>query len=142
MKSEQIAFVKANPKDVIGSGGRGTMCADYETLVQAFGKPHDRTKEGPWQSGDGKVRAEWAFKTYTDGKRIVLTIYDYKDYNKPVEKITEWSIGLKGDIQIAASFLASRLGQYCFKTHKIVLVEKRLAQGSTILMSAERIFND
>lgn len=139
MKSENIAFVKARRTDVKGSGGRGTMCADYETLVQAFGKPHDCTQEGPWRSGDGKIRAEWAFKAFADGKLIVLTIYDYKEYNKPVEKVTEWSIGLKGDIQIAASFLASRLGQHCFRTHKIVLVEKRLSTGSTILMSAERI---
>ena len=142
MKSEQIAFVKASPKDVLGSSGKGTMFIDYETLVKAFGKPHNRTKEGRWKSGDGKIRAEWAFKTYFEGKRIVLTIYDYKYYDVPVEKVTEWSIGLKGDIQIAASFLSSRLGQYCFKTHKIVLVEKRLSTGSTILMSAEKLFKD
>ncbi len=142
MKSEQIAFVKARRGDAKGSGGRGTMYADYYTLVKAFGNPHDCTKEGVWRSGDGKVRAEWAFKAFADGKPIVLTIYDYKEYDKPVEKVTKWSIGLKGDIQIAASFLASRLGQHCFRTHKIVLVEKRLSTGSTILMSAERIFND
>ena len=115
------------------------MIADYETLVTAFGKPHDCTKEGPWRSGDGKVRAEWAFKAWHEGKLIVLTIYDYKEYNKPVEKVTEWSVGLKGDIQVAAGFLASKLGQHCFRTHKIILVEKRLSTGSTILMSAERI---
>lgn len=114
------------------------MTAEYETLVQAFGKPHDCTKEGPWRSGDNKVRAEWAFKAFHKGKLIVITIYDYKEYRTPVEKVMEWSIGLKGDINIAASFLVSRLGQACFKTHRIVLVEKRLAQGSTILMSAER----
>lgn len=142
MKSEQIAFVKAKPKDLIGSGGRGTMIAEYETLVKAFGKPHDCTKEGPWRSADGKVRAEWAFKTFTDGKLLTLTIYDYRQPNTPVEQVKQWSIGLKGDIQIAASFLASRLGQHCFRSHKIVLVEKRLAQGSTILMSAERINED
>ncbi len=136
MKSH-IAFVKAKPKDLNGSGGRGTMIADYDTLVQAFGKPHDRTKEGLWHSSDGKVRVEWAFKALRLEKPLVLTIYDYKR-KEPIEKITEWSIGLNGDIQIAASFLAARLGQYCFKTHKIVLVEKRLSTGSTILMSAER----
>ena len=122
-----------------GSGGRGTMLADYNTLVKAFGEPHDCTKEGPWRSGDNKVKAEWAFKALHQGKLIVLTIYDYKEYNKTPEQVTEWSIGLKGDIQIAAGFLASRLGQYCFRTHKIVLVEKRLAQGSTIMMSAEAV---
>ncbi len=134
----QIKFVKARATDRKGSGGRGRMMADYETLVQAFGKPHDCTKEGPWRSGDNKIRAEWAFKAFHKGKQIVLTIYDYKEYDRPVEKVTQWSIGLKGDIQVAASFLASRLGQYCFKTHKIILVEKRLSTGSTILMSAER----
>lgn len=135
----QVKFVKARRADVNGSGGRGRMIADYETLVKVFGKPHDCTKEGPWRSGDGKVRAEWAFKAMYEGKRIILTIYDYKEYKTPVEKVTEWSIGLKGDIQIVAGFLASKLGQHCFKTHKIILVEKRLSTGSTILMSAERI---
>ncbi len=134
----QVKFVKARRADVKGSGGRGQMMADYETMVQAFGKPHDCTKEGPWRSGDGKVRAEWAFKAIHKGKMIILTIYDYKEYLKPVEQVTEWSIGLKGDINVAASFLASRLGQYCFKTHRIILAEKRLGEGSTILMSAER----
>ena len=137
MKS-QIEFVKAKRKDVFGSGGRGSIHVDYEALVHAFGKPHDCTKEGPWKSGDNKIRVEWAFKAVDNGKPIILTIYDYKEYDKPVDKVMDWSIGLKGDIQIAASFLASRLGQYCFKTHKIVLVEKRSSIGSTILMSAER----
>ena len=136
MKS-QIEFVKARPRDVHGSCGKGTMIATYETLVQAFGKPHDRTKEGSWRSGDGKVRAEWAFKAVGTDKPLVLTIYDYKR-KEPIEKVGEWSIGLRGDVQIAASFLAARLGQHCFKTHKIILVEKRLSTGSTILMSAER----
>ncbi len=135
----QIKFVKARRADVKGSGGRGTMLADYDTLVKAFGKPHDCTKEGPWRSGDGKVRAEWAFKAFYQGKLIVLTIYDYKEYDRPVDNVTEWSMGLKGDIQVAAGFLASKLGQHCFRTHKIVLVEKRLAQGSTIMMSAEAV---
>lgn len=135
----QVKFVKARRADVKGSGGRGTMLADYATLVKAFGKPHDCTKEGPWRSGDNKVRAEWAFKAWHEGKLIILTIYDYKEYDRPVEQVTRWSIGLKGDIQVAAGFLASKLGQYCFKTHKIVLVEKRFSTGSTILMSAEAV---
>jgi hypothetical protein len=134
-----IKFVKARRADVKGSGGRGTMTADYQTLVKAFGKPHDTTKEGTWRDISGKTRVEWAFKAFHQGKLIVLTLYDWKEYNRPVEEVKEWSIGLKGDINAAASFLASRLGQYCFKTHRIVLVEKRLAQGSTILMSAEAV---
>lgn len=136
----QVKFVKARRADVNGTGGRGRLTADYATLVKAFGKPHDCTKEGPWKSGDNKVRVEWAFKAFHKGKLIVLTIYDYKD-REPVEQVTEWSIGLKGDIQIAAGFLASRLGQYCFNTHRIVLVEKRSSIGSTIVMSAEAVDN-
>lgn len=138
----QVKFVKARRADVRGSGGRGTMLADYQTLVKAFGKPHDCVKEGPWRDPSEKVRAEWAFKAWYQGKLIVLTIYDYKEYDTPVEKVTRWSIGLKGDIQVAAGFLVSKLGQYCFKTHKIVLVEKRHSNlGSTILMSAEAVDN-
>ena len=138
MKS-QIEFVRAKPKDIKGSGGVGQMTADYNTLIKAFGNPHDCTKEGPWKSGDNKVRAEWAFKSVDNGEPIVITIYDYKQSKTPVTEVTDWSIGLKGDIQIAASFLVSRLGRYCFKTHRIVLVEKRLNTGSTIMMSAEAV---
>lgn len=128
-------FVKAKRKDVIGGGNRGQMNIGYADLVKALGKPNDCTKEGPWRSGDNKVRAEWAFKAVVKGKPIVLTIYDYKQYDTPVEQVTEWSIGGKGDIDIAASFLAMRLALYCLKAHRVLLIAEYKNLGKRILMS-------
>ena len=130
-----IEFVKAKRKDVIGGGNRGQMTIGYADLVEAFGKPHDCTKEGPWRSGDNKVRAEWAFKTTVKGKPIILTIYDYKQYDTSIEQVTDWSIGGKGDIDTAASFLAMRLAPYCLKARRAVLIAEYKNVGKRILMS-------
>jgi hypothetical protein len=127
-------FVKAKRKDVIGGGNRGEMSIGYADLVKAFGKPHDCTKEGSWRSSDNKVRAEWAFKAIVRGKPIILTIYDYKQYDTSVEKVTEWSIGGKGDIDIAASFLAIRLALHCLKSHRVLLIAEYKNLGKRILM--------
>lgn len=128
-------FVKAKRKDVIGGGNRGQMTIGYSDLIKAFGKPNDCTKEGPWRVSDNKVRAEWAFKTKVKGKPVVLTIYDYKQYDVPLEQVTEWSIGGKGDIDIAASFLAMRLALYCMKAHQVFLIVEYKNLGKRILMS-------
>lgn len=128
-------FVKAKRKDVIGGGNRGQMTIGYSDLVKALGKPNDCTKEGPWRSGDKKVRAEWAFKAVAKGEPIILTIYDYKQYDTPVEQVTEWSIGGKGNIDIAASFLAMRLALYCLKSHRVFLIAEYKNLGKRILMS-------
>ena len=127
-------FVKAKRKDVIGGGNRGQMTIAYDELVKALGKPNDCTKEGPWRSGDNKVRAEWAFKTTVKGKPIILTIYDYKQ-DMPVEQVTEWNIGGKGDVDIAASFLAMKLALYCLKAHRVILIAEYKNLGKRILMS-------
>lgn len=88
-------FIKAGPKDVIGSGFVGYLQGSYNDLVKCFGRPNDRTREGKWWSGDGKVRAEWTFKTTARRRRAVITIYDYKE-NQPVHSVTNWHVGLKG----------------------------------------------
>lgn len=92
----KIRLIKASPKEVIGSGFAGYLKARYQDLVDNLGKPHDRTEDGKWQSMDGKVKVEWAFKIKGKKKPTIITIYDYKD-NRPVEEITDWHVGSKGD---------------------------------------------
>jgi hypothetical protein len=55
----------------------------YFELVEVFGESKI--------SGD-KVQAEWILE-FEDGK--VATIYDYKEYEKSVEFVTDWHIGGK-----------------------------------------------
>lgn len=79
---------RAQLKQVMGTSKKGTLQANYEEMKEAFGEPHETTP-----SEDGKVRVEWAFET-EDG--TIITIYDWKE-ERPVEKVTEWNIGGKGD---------------------------------------------
>jgi len=57
----------------------------YFELVEFFGEP-----EIPMSGG--KTQAEWVIE-FEDGK--VATIYDYKEYEKSVEFVTDWHIGGK-----------------------------------------------
>lgn len=100
-------FIKAGPKDVIGSGFVGYLQGSYSDLVKCFGRPNDRTRDGKWRSGDGKVRAEWAFKTTARRRRAVITIYDYKE-NQPVQSVTNWHVGLKGAAYRLEDFFKER----------------------------------
>ena len=95
-------FIKATPKDCSGSGFDGYLLMPYDHLVYHLGQPHDCTKEGPWKSGDGKVRVEWAFKS-RDRKPTVITIYDYKE-TMPVKAVRVWHVGIKGDDSRLADF--------------------------------------
>ncbi len=97
-------LTKAKPKEVIGSGFAGYLRVAYRDLFAKLGKPNDRTKEGPWRSGDGKTRAEWAFKFGTKKRSAVITIYDYKE-KQPIENVTLWHVGLKGDQTAVHGFL-------------------------------------
>ena len=95
-------YIKATPKDIIGTSFVGYLPCDYELLFTSFSFPNDRTRDDEWKSLDGKTRFEWAFKT--KGKKpTVITIYDYKDTN-PLEHIGMWHIGLKGDDKILKRF--------------------------------------
>lgn len=83
----------ATRKATEGSSRIGTIHASFEELKNLFGEPHDRTKEGKWQSADGKVRVEWAF--LIKGKADMLfTIYDYKS-KYPLDQVRQWSLGGK-----------------------------------------------
>lgn len=98
LKNMILAKFKVKPatlKATYGSSRLGTIHANFEELRNLFGEPHDRTKEGKWQSTDNKVRAEWAF--LIKGKADMLfTIYDYKSYC-PLDQVKQWSLGGKNE---------------------------------------------
>lgn len=114
-------FIKADPKDIEHSSFADYLQASYKDLVACLGEPNDRTKDGPWQSYDWKVRAEWAFKSTTRRDRAVITIYDYKEI-QPVEEVTLWHVGLKGPIY--------RLKEF-FATKKATALKKRYSRMSS-----------
>jgi hypothetical protein len=89
-------FRRVSIRDVRGSSFAGYLKASYKDLVDRFGKPHDRTQEGSWRSGDQKVRCEWAFVVGSGKRRLVFTIYDYKEA-RTVESVDLWHVGTKGD---------------------------------------------
>lgn len=61
---------------------KGEFEANYEDLVEAFGESN-----GP--SGDDKCKANWNLEI----DEVVCTIYDWKEYDKELENITNWHIG-------------------------------------------------
>ena len=90
-------FKVASRKDTFRSGFHGYLHISYRELVDKLGAPHDCTQEGEWKSGDDKVRVEWAFKSTNKKRPCVLTIYDYKEYYRPVQEVNQWHVGIKGD---------------------------------------------
>jgi hypothetical protein len=100
-------FIKADPKDIIGTSFAGYLQRSYRDLVECFGEPNDRTKDGEWQSFDWKVRAEWAWKCTARKDRAVITIYDYKEI-QPIKEVTLWHVGLKGSARRLKEFLAKK----------------------------------
>lgn len=89
-------FIPALSKDAIGSSFHGYLHISYPELVDKLGTPHDRTKEGDWQSSDEKVRVEWACKSKSKRRPMVVTIYDYKE-KRPINEVNQWHVGIKGD---------------------------------------------
>ena len=95
-------FIKAQPKDIIGSSFVGYLQVEYEALFDRFSFPNDRTRKDEWQSADQKTRFEWAFKLL--GKESsVITIYDYKD-PREIQYVDTWHIGFKGDMKKLVKF--------------------------------------
>ncbi len=90
-------FVPATHRDTFHTSFHGYLHASYQELVDKLGLPHDCSQEGEWKSGDDKVRVEWAFKSTNKKRPCVLTIYDYKEYHRPVREVNQWHVGLKGD---------------------------------------------
>jgi len=90
MKTPAVSFqLEDNYHKVNGSSRISELDGvTYEQLVRTFGEPNF----GP--SGDDKVQAEWIIEfTNEFDEKVIATIYDYKQYGTPVEKITYWSIG-------------------------------------------------
>lgn len=99
MTKSNIKIRPAKFKEVIGSGGIGSVYASLDRLKSVLGEPHDCAVPGEWESRDKKVRVEWAFVINND-KRLVFTIYDYKR-SEPLEDIKRWNLGgKKGDVKI------------------------------------------
>lgn len=69
-----------------GSGYNGAVHISYKELRDKLGEPL-----GP--SGDNKIKAQWSIQ-FEDGTKA--SIYDWKEYDTPLNKITEWHIGGKG----------------------------------------------
>lgn len=93
MNKTKIKISPARFKEVIGTGGIGSVYGSFDQLKAALGEPHDCTEAGEWESRDNKVRVEWAFVINND-KRLVFTIYDYK-CTEPLEDIKRWNLGGK-----------------------------------------------
>lgn len=70
--------------NIVGTHLKGCVVTDYDTLTHLFGKPITDNLD------DGKVRAEWDLKFEDD---LIGTIYDWKEYDKPVTKVRTWNIG-------------------------------------------------
>lgn len=99
MKKE---YKNARPTETKGSGFIGYAICTYNDLVEQFGEPHDRLKDGPWKSFDWKTQVEWAFKLPGE-KPTIVTIYDYKSLNH-ARAVEVWHIGYKGDSDKVSHF--------------------------------------
>lgn len=101
-------YKNARQTETKGSGFIGYAICTYNDLVEQFGEPHDRLKDGPWKSFDWKNQVEWAFKLPGE-KPTIVTIYDYKSLNH-ARAVEVWHVGFKGDTDKVSDF---------FMRHKI-----------------------
>ena len=75
-------FEVTRDPNVSGGWLQGYIGSSYAELVSVFGQP---THQGI----DGKTKAEWDL--IING--VAATIYDYKEYDKSLDRIREWHIG-------------------------------------------------
>lgn len=78
-----------NQDDLISISGThlmGRIDLRFHQIAAALGDPL-RLNEA---QGDGKIRIQWVIK-FDDGQ--VATIYDWKEYNRESEDVTDWHIG-------------------------------------------------
>lgn len=86
---------KAPMSKIHGTSYKGVVNTTYGHLVSVLGEPHLR-------DGD-KTQAEWMLE-FEDG--TIATIHDWKEYDTPVEEVTEWHIG---GHELRASWYAQKL---------------------------------
>jgi hypothetical protein len=55
----------------------------YAKLVELLGEPDE---------GSDKTQAEWLL---IDERQAVVTVYDWKEYDTPKERVTEWHVGAR-----------------------------------------------
>lgn len=60
----------------------------YSTIVEILGDP-----SYTGEMGIDKVQAEWCLQSEVNGKLVTATLYDWKNYETPIEEITTWHIG-------------------------------------------------
>lgn len=71
--------------NINGSHLQGYVFGSYYQLVEKLGEPQlDMDGE--------KVRAEWTIQVIIDKKKVVATIYDWKEF-QPIANVTDWHIG-------------------------------------------------
>jgi hypothetical protein len=78
-------LINDNSIDINGSHLQGNVYCSYHQFVEKLGEPEID------MDGD-KVRAEWTIQVSIDDKKVVATIYDWKEY-QPIENVTDWHIG-------------------------------------------------
>ena len=106
-----------------GTGFVTEVSTTYERLVGLFGEPHLVEEEA---SFDGKIHAEWVVPTIYG----VVSVYDYKQYDKVVTDVVHWHIGVKpGDEQACAVVLEQILTQKLTRAEwdRILIPEKAVA---------------
>lgn len=64
----------------------GQLMLSYEQLIERFGEPKLSGYDG------AKTKAQWVI-AFDDG--MLATIYDWKEYSKETDEITDWHIGSK-----------------------------------------------
>lgn len=75
--------------DLINTSGThlmGRINLPFHKITSALGDPIRFNAD----EGDGKVRIEWDIK-FQDGE--IATIYDWKEYKRRPEDVTDWHIG-------------------------------------------------
>jgi len=79
------------------SSRQGSIESTYDDLVKVFGPP----QFGPNDDMDGKVSCEWTMRADCDGKEVVATIHDWKNYKSDdceevctqMTGLAYWSVG-------------------------------------------------
>ena len=89
-KLKNITFDEYNKNFITGCHKASINCS-YDFLISQYGKPHLTHK-----NEINKVRASWYIKIKTSNNHeYFIDIYDWEEFEKKLEEITEWNIGGK-----------------------------------------------